>query len=46
MLFDDGRNESRAGASDWHRQIEREFRTKVEPVLNRAQVSATLLKNL
>ena len=38
VLFDDARNESCTSASYRRRRIEREFRTKVEPVLDRAQV--------
>jgi len=32
------RKESRIGATEQRQQIEREFRTKVQPVLNHAQV--------
>jgi len=39
MLLCDARNESRSGAAERrNRRIETEFRTKVAPVLNRAQV--------
>ena len=41
-MFCVARNESRTNATDWNRQIEREFRTKVQPVLDRAQVVSSV----
>jgi len=38
VLLDDVRNESRTDEVERNHQIEREFRTKVEPLLSRAQV--------
>lgn len=42
MLLADTRKETRTGAAVRNQQIEREFRSKVEPVLNRAQVLITV----
>jgi len=38
VLIDNARNEFGNKVAEQSRQIEREFRTKVKPVLNRAQV--------